>query len=114
MPTDISEIKNQSPAFENVDLFGSDCALQEAVAANGVEETAALSEFGRRWGAAEMLEEAALANDNPPKLRAVDARGDRSDIVEVHPAYHSFMAESIAAGLDACTWVPAVGPGVAS
>ena len=56
MPTDICAIKNQSPAYENVDLFGSDCALQEAVAANGVEETVALSEFGRRWGSAELLE----------------------------------------------------------
>src|SRR5258707_5888091 len=104
MPTDICEIKNQSPAYENVDLFGSDCALQEAVATNGVEETAALSKFGRRWGSAEMLEQARLANDNPPKLRAFDARGDRSDVVEFHPAYHAFMTESIAAGLHASTW----------
>ena len=68
MPTDIRAIKNQSPAYENVDLFGSDWALQEAVAANGVEEPVALSEFGRRWGSSEMLEQARLANDNPPKL----------------------------------------------
>jgi len=110
MPTDISGIKNQSPAYENVDLFGSDCALQEAVAANGMEEAAALSEFGRRWGSAEMLEQARLANDNAPKLRAFDARGDRSDVVEFHPAYHGFMAESIAAGLHASTWRPEASP----
>ena len=110
MPTDICEIKNQSPAYENVDLFGSDCALQEAVAANGAEATAALSEFGRRWGSAEMLEQARLANDNPPKLRAFDARGDRSDVVDFHPAYHGFMAESIAAGLHASTWRPNASP----
>src|ERR1044071_2735465 len=110
MPTDISAINNQSPSYENVDLFGSDCALQEAVAANGVEETAALSKFGRRWGSAEMLEQARLANDNPPKLRAFDARGDRSDVVEFHPAYNDFMAESIAAGLHASTWRPDASP----
>ncbi len=110
MPTDIRAIKNQSPAYENVDLFGSNCALQEAIAANGVEEPVALSEFGRRWGSAEMLEQARLANDNPPKLRAFDARGDRSDVVEFHPAYHGFMAESIAAGLHASTWRPDAGP----
>ena len=110
MPTDICEIKNQSPAYENVDLFGSDCALQEAVAANGVDEPVALSEFGRRWGSAEMLEQARLANDNPPKLRAFDARGDRSDVVEFHPAYHGFMTESIAAGLHASTWRPDASP----
>jgi putative acyl-CoA dehydrogenase len=109
MPTDISGIKNQSPVYENVDLFGSDCALQEAVAANGMEEAAVLSEFGRRWGSAEMLEQARLANDNAPKLRAFDARGDRSDVVEFHPAYHGLMAESIAAGLHASTWRPDAG-----
>jgi putative acyl-CoA dehydrogenase len=108
MPTD--EIANQSPAYENVDLFGSDAALQQAVAANGVDETAALSEFGRRWGAAEMLEQARLANDNPPHLRAFDARGARRDIIEFHPAYHRFMTESIAAGLHASTWRPDTSP----
>src|SRR5690242_14186678 len=110
MPTDISELKNQSPTYENVDLFGSDGALQEAVAANGVEETAVLSEFGRRWGSADMFEQARLANDNPPKLSAIDARGDRRDVVEFHPAYHGFMAESIAAGLHASTWRPDATP----
>src|ERR1043165_5277565 len=113
MPTDICDIENQSPAYENVDLFGSDRALQEAVAANGAEETAALSKFGRRWGSAEMFEQARLANDNPPKLRAFDARGDHSDVVEFHPAYHGFMAESIAAGLHALTWRAGGGPAVA-
>ena len=108
MPTD--EIKNQSPGYENVDLFGSDDALQEAVAANGVAETTALSEFGRRWGAAGMFEQARLANANPPKLRAFDARGDRSDVVEFHPAYHRFMSESIAVGLHASTWRPDASP----
>jgi putative acyl-CoA dehydrogenase len=44
------------------------------------------------------------ANENPPKLKAFDARGLRSDTVEFHPAYHGFMAESIAAGLHASTW----------
>jgi putative acyl-CoA dehydrogenase len=110
MPTDICEIKNQSPVYENVDLFGSDCALQEAVAANGVDEPVALAEFGRHWGSAEMLERARLANDNPPKLHAFDARGDRSDVVEFHPAYHRFMSESIAAGLHASTWRPDASP----
>ena len=45
-----------------------------------------------------------LANENPPKLRTFDAKGRRIDVVEFHPAYHPFMAESIAAGLHASTW----------
>ncbi len=33
-----------------------------------------------------------------------DARGERRDTVEFHPAYHGFMAESMQAGLHAMTW----------
>ena len=95
---------NQSPPYEDVDLYGSDRPLQEAVAANGGGEEAALQAFGRHWGSAVMFEQARLANESPPKLHAFDAQGRRRDEVEFHPAYHHFMAESIAAGLHASTW----------
>ena len=99
------EVPNQSPPFADVDLFAIDCALQEAVAANGAgDEAAALGAFGRRWGTAAMFEMARLADQYPPRLKAFDAQGGRCDTVEFHPAYHHFMAESIAAGLHASTW----------
>ena len=113
--SDTHEVFNQLPPYQDVELFGSDRPLQEAVAANGAGgEAAALSAFGRRWGAAAMFEQARLANENPPKLRAFDAKGRRCDVVEFHPAYHHFMAESIRAGLHASTWradgTPAAAP----
>ena len=95
---------NQSPPYQDVDLYGSDRPLQEAVAANGGGDEAALLAFGRHWGSAAMFEQARLANENPPKLHAFDAQGRRRDAVEFHPAYHHFMAESMAAGLHASTW----------
>jgi len=96
---------NQAPPFEDIDLYSSDRPLQEAVAANGAGgEAAALAAFGRHWGAAAMSEQARLANENPPKLRAFDAQGRRLDSVEFHPAYHRLMAESVAAGLHTSTW----------
>ncbi len=99
------EVTNQSPPYEDVDLFASDPPLQDAVRGNGAGADAdALSAFGRRWGAAEMFELARQANENPPKLRIFDAKGYRCDIVEFHPAYHVFMTESIAARLQASTW----------
>jgi putative acyl-CoA dehydrogenase len=109
------EVFNQSPPYQDVELFGNDVALQEAVAANGAAgDGSALAEFGRRWGSAEMFEQAKLANENPPKLQTFDAEGHHSDIVEFHPAYHRFMAESIRAGLHASTWradgAPAAAP----
>ena len=102
---DTHAVFNQSPAFENVDLFESDVPLVEAVGANGGgTETAALSGFGRHWGSAEMRALGRQANENVPRLRAFDAKGFRRDAVEFHPAYHRLMAESIGAGLHASTW----------
>jgi len=104
---DTHEVFNQSPPYENVDLFASDAPLQEAVAANGAAaEAAGLSAFGRQWGSAEMLALGRRANENTPKLYAFDAKGFRRDVIEFHPAYHRFMSESIAAGLHASTWTP--------
>ena len=51
-----------------------------------------------------MLELGRQANENPPKLKTFDAKGFRQDLVELHPAYHRLMAESIAAGPQASTW----------
>ena len=79
--------------------------LEGAVWANGGDgESTPLSEFGRRWGSAEVFALGREANENPPKLRIFDALGFRSDTVEFHPAYHQLMRESIAAGLHASTW----------
>ncbi len=105
MDPDPTDVLNQSPPYEDVDLFGSDRPLQDAAAAHGAKDDgAALAAFGRRWGSAEMIEQGRLANENPPKLRAYDAKGFRRDIVEFHPAYHRLMGESIGAGLHAMTW----------
>jgi putative acyl-CoA dehydrogenase len=115
MATELEDVSNQSPPYVDVDLYASDPPLQAAVAANGGKgEAQALSAFGRRWGSEEMFELARQANENPPKLKTFDAKGFRRDTVEFHPAYHRFMAESIAAGLHASTWredaTPAVPP----
>src|SRR6516164_7069044 len=99
----VEEVLNQSPPYVDVDLYASDRPLQSAVAANGGEpDAAALSAFGKHWGTAEMFDLARAANEHPPELKAFDARGNRR--VEFHPAYHHFMAESVAAGLAASTW----------
>jgi putative acyl-CoA dehydrogenase len=106
LPLDMYAAANQSPPYVDVDLYGSDRPLQDAVGANGgTEESAALTAFGRRWGAAEMFDRARAANENPPKLKIYDALGFRRDFVEYHPAYHQLMAESVAAGLHAATWL---------
>jgi putative acyl-CoA dehydrogenase len=99
------EVFNQSPPFEDVDLFALDQPLREAVAANnGASAGQELSEFGQHWGSAAMAERGRLANKNMPELRTFDARGNRRDQVEFHPAYHELMARSAHAGIHHSTW----------
>jgi putative acyl-CoA dehydrogenase len=99
------EVLNQSPPFWDVDLFAVDRPLADAVAANGGGSAQQeLSEFGRHWGSAAMAERGRAANENTPKLRTFDSRGNRRDEVEFHPAYHELMARSAHAGVHNSTW----------
>ncbi len=99
------EVLNQSPPFEDVDLFALDRPLVEAVAANGgASAEPELSEFGQHWGSAAMAARGRIANENTPKLRTFDSRGNRRDEVEFHPAYHELMAHSAHAGVHNSTW----------
>jgi putative acyl-CoA dehydrogenase len=99
------QVFNQSPPFEDVDLFALDRPLADAVAANGgASAEKELSEFGKHWGSAAMAARGRIANENTPKLRTFDARGVRRDEVEFHPAYHELMARSAHAGVHNSTW----------
>jgi putative acyl-CoA dehydrogenase len=99
------EAFNQSPPFEDIDLFALDRPLMEAVAANGgAAATQELSEFGKHWGSAAMAARGRIANENTPKLRTFDSRGNRRDEIEFHPAYHELMAHSAHAGIHNSTW----------
>jgi putative acyl-CoA dehydrogenase len=99
------EVFNQSPPFEEVDLFGLDRPLVDAVAANGgVAAEKELSEFGKHWGSAAMAARGRIANENTPKLRTFDPRGNRRDEIEFHPAYHELMTHSAHAGIHNSTW----------
>src|SRR2546423_6478559 len=99
------EVFSQSPAFEDVDLFAVDRPLADAVAANGgASANRELSEFGQHWGSAAMAERGRIANENTPKLRTFDSRGNRRDQVEFQPAYLELMARSAHAGIHNPTW----------
>ena len=106
------EVLNQSPPFENVNLFTSDRALMEAVNREGggaaVER---LTSFGEDCGSAAAFDRGRLANENPPRLKTFDSKGRRLDTVEFHPAYHECMAMSVAEGLHCSAWEHAASPG---
>lgn len=91
---------NQSPSFGDVDLFSADRPLADAAQRAGLDLTA-LSKCGRDYGAAETFDLGRVANENPPRLRTMDGKGNRIDFVEFHPAYHALMAKSIGHGIHA-------------
>ena len=110
-PAILKHVLNQSPPYVDVDLYGSDQPLRDAVAGTGAESTLRCWRSSAAIGdTAEMFDLAREANENPPKLRRFDPRGFRLDIVEFHPAYHHFMASSISVGLHASTWRSDAGP----
>src|SRR3982750_3135850 len=101
------EVFNQSPPFEDVDLFTLDRPLADAVTANGgAGAEKELPEFGKHWGSASMAARGRIANENTPKLRSFDSRGNRRDEIEFHPAYHELRARSTHAGIHNSTWTP--------
>ena len=60
------EVFNQSPPYEDVDLFALDRPLVEAVAAHGgASAERELSDFGKHWGSAAM----AAAAGSPTRTR---------------------------------------------
>ncbi|MGB0086085.1 MAG: DNA alkylation response protein, partial [Rhodomicrobiaceae bacterium] len=79
---------NQSPIFENVNLFATDRPLREAALREGAGwANDELDQLGRIAGSALVLELGRLANENPPMARLIDQKGRRIDRVEFHPAY---------------------------
>ena len=99
------EVFNQTTPFVDVNLAALDKPLLGALEAFG-DAGAAPSAIAQAagLGAAENFELARLANENPPKLKVFNARGERQDFVEFHPAYHALMRQSIAAGLASSTF----------
>src|SRR3546814_12712410 len=96
---------NQSPSFQDLNLFLTDAALQQAVRREGAAAShEALAACGAAAGSAEAFELGRLANDNPPKLRRFDQKGFPLDLIEFHPAYHEVMRRSCRAGLHCSAW----------
>src|SRR5690242_20843046 len=98
------EVSNQMPPLADYDVAG-DPALLAALERDGAGwAVAGLHDLGRRAGSAGTQLLARQANTNPPVLRTHDARGNRIDEVEFHPAWHELMRTAIGHGLHAAPW----------
>lgn len=99
------DVTNQPPPFEDINLFATDIALNEAVSRSGAGvHKARLAEFGAQCGSAETADLAREANRNPPQLKTFDRYGQRIDEVEFHPAYHALMRMGLEGGVSAAAW----------
>jgi putative acyl-CoA dehydrogenase len=94
-------VDNQFDELDDYNLFATDTALRDAVAAAGAGwAVPQLDDYGKRIGSAESFRLAAEANRHTPELHAFDRRGRRVDRVEFHPSWHALMA-----GFRATGWI---------
>ena len=84
---------NQPSAYEDVDLYADDLALQEGVAREGAAAfVPRIAAWGAELGRRSVLQLADACNRNPPQWQPLDARGERVDDVTFHPAWHSLLS----------------------
>src|SRR5262249_47195644 len=97
-------VENQAPPLAPYDLWATDAPLREAMEREGGGWARdELARIGPIVG--EVLWTAGfLANENPPRLRTHDARGQRIDEVEFHPAYHTALGLGVAHGVSGFAW----------
>jgi len=99
------------PPLEDINLFSSDAALQEAITREGAGPAAKrLSSFGMIYGSAEAFELGAQANRAGPRLMTHDRNGLRCDRLEYHPAYHDLLDMGVAEGMHMSAWSGLLAP----
>jgi len=104
-------VTNQPEPLADYDAFATDPALQEAlVREGGGWAGAAVAAFGPIAGG-ELLRLGFVANENLPRFKPFDSRGERIDEVEFHPSYHRIMQLGIEHGIPNFDYRNAATPG---
>lgn len=99
------EVLNQPPPLEGYNLYLTDPVLDAAVASEGGKDSRdSLIEFGATAGSPEYYRWSFEANRNDPRLITHDRFGNRVDMVEFHPAWHSLMETAVANGHHSLPW----------
>ncbi|ALS59889.1 isovaleryl-CoA dehydrogenase [Pandoraea norimbergensis] len=99
------DVTNQVPPLVDYNLYATDAALQGAVTTfNAGWHAKELHRQGARLGEAEVQQWAETANRHEPELQNFDARGNRIDHVEFHPAWHALMGLLRGAQLQSLPW----------
>jgi putative acyl-CoA dehydrogenase len=96
------EVTNQPPLLCDYDAFATDHALTAALTREGAGWHAeALSRDARALTQPDVLALADLANRHTPELNTHNARGERIDGIEFHPAWHELLRRLRQEGLQA-------------
>ena len=98
------EVFNQVPPLAGHDVAADPALLAGLHREGGAGAEQELHELGHLAGAAGTQELARLANVCRPVLRTHDARGNRIDEVDFHPAWHELMGTAVSRGLHAAPW----------
>lgn len=102
MPWPTHTVSNQPPPLVDFNLLATDAALIEGVRLEGAHwHLPALQRLGARLGSTEVQTLAELANRHAPELATHDRFGNRIDVVEFHPAWHSLLKLLRQSGLQA-------------
>jgi putative acyl-CoA dehydrogenase len=101
---DPNRVLNQSPVFQGHNAYENDPVLLRLTGHLPPGVLDSLRVLGQWTGSPEANELARLANSETPVLKTHDARGNRIDLVEYHPAWHALMRRSVANGLHCSIW----------
>ncbi len=97
---------NQPEPYRDRNLYADDLALREGVEREGAAAfEPALLAFGQRLGSAAVLALGDAANRHAPELASHDARGERLDEVDFHPAWDALMQLGKEAREHSLPWV---------
>src|SRR5438552_8125371 len=96
---------NQVPALTGNNLYTGDAVLTAGVQRlQAGWHAAELERYGAELGSKEAWELAELANRHAPELHRYDSLGNRIDVVEFHPSWHTLLGMLRRENLHALPW----------
>ncbi len=109
---DTHVVLNQPPPLVDYDLAAAEPVLAAALTREGAAwSLEQVDGHGRRMASAEVYEWGFLANRHGPVLHTHDRYGNRVDLVEFHPAWHSLLDLAVGEGLHSLPWEREPGEG---
>jgi putative acyl-CoA dehydrogenase len=109
---DTHVVLNQPPPLVDYDLASADPVLKDALIREGAgDRLDQLDRYGRVMASAEVYAWGFQANRSTPVLHTHDRYGNRADVVDYHPSWHSLLDLAVSNGLHSLPWEQRSGEG---